>query len=143
VSSEFARRLAPLDLRPAHVGILRVLAFRPGVSQQELASAIGAVPSRVVRLLDELSERGLVERRRSTTDRRNHELHLSPSAGDRLAEVRGIVADHDKALVANLSAGELQTLLNLLGKVAEGQGIGPMNHPGYRTLGSEDVRGGH
>lgn len=132
VSAEFTRRLALLDLRPAHVGILRVLAVRPGLNQQELASAIGAVPSRVVRLLDELSDRGLVERRRSATDRRNHELHLSPAASNRLAEVRKVVTEHDQALVAGLSADELETLLTLLGKVAERQGIAPVGHPGYR-----------
>jgi DNA-binding MarR family transcriptional regulator len=133
VSAEFARRLAPLDLRPAHVGILRVLAFRPGLSQQELASAIGAVPSRVVKLLDELSDRDLIERRRSTTDRRNHELHLSPSASDRLAEVREVVGAHDEAVIAGLSPEETQTLLELLNKIAKGQGMASTGHPGHRT----------
>jgi DNA-binding MarR family transcriptional regulator len=133
VSAEFTRRLAPLGLRPAHVGILRVLALRPGLSQQELASAIGAVPSRVVKLLDELSERGLVERRRSTADRRNHELHLSPSASDRLLEVREVVSEHDEAVIAGLSADETQTLLRLLNKIAKGQGMASTGHPGYRT----------
>ena len=110
-----------------------MLASRPGLSQQELASAIGAVPSRVVKLLDELTERGLVERRRSTTDRRNHELHLSSSAGQRLAEVRAVVREHDEALVADLSPDELATLLRLLAKVCESQGLAPMSHPGYRA----------
>lgn len=133
VSAEFARRLAPLDLRPAHVGILRVLALRPGLSQQHLASAIGAVPSRVVKLLDELSDRGLVERRRSTTDRRNHELHLSASASERLAEVRAVISEHDQAVIAGLSADETQTLVSLLAKIAQAQGMPTTAHRGYRS----------
>ncbi len=132
VAGELARRLAPLGLTPAHVGILRVLASRPGISQQELASAIGAVPSRVVKLLDELGERGLVERRRSTSDRRHHELFLSPAAGDRLAEVRRAVSEHDAALVSPLTAEERETLVSLLGRLAAAQGIAPTGHPGYR-----------
>ena len=132
VAAEFARRLAPLGLTPAHVGILRVLAMKPGISQQELAAAIGAVPSRVVKLLDELEERGLVERRRSATDRRHHELHLAPAAAERLAEVRKLAGAHDAAIVEGLSADELATLLGLLGKVAEAQGINKLSGPRHR-----------
>ncbi len=133
VAAEFARRLAPLDLTPAHVGTLRVLAGQPGLSQQELARAIGAVPSRVVKLLDELEERGLVERRRSETDRRNHELFLSDAASARLADVLSVVVEHDQAIAAGLTAKELGTLRELLAKVAEAQGIAPLGHPGYRS----------
>jgi DNA-binding MarR family transcriptional regulator len=133
VAAEFRRRLAPVGLTPAHVGILRVLAFRPGISQQELAEAVGAVPSRVVKLLDELAERDLIERRRSQADRRSHELHLSSAARGRLAEVRGIVSEHDAAVTAGLTAAELETLVALLTKVAQAQGIEPTGHPGYRA----------
>jgi DNA-binding MarR family transcriptional regulator len=135
VAAEFGRRLAPLGLTPAHVGVLRTLAFQPGMSQQALGRTIGALPSRVVKLLDELDDRGLVERRRSTTDRRNHELHLSPAAADQLAEVRKVVSEHDRDLVAALTADELADLLSLLGKVASAQGLGAQDHPGYRSGG--------
>ena len=118
VSARFAALLAPLDLTPSHVGILRNLASDPGLSQQALAARQGKAPSRVVKLLDELEDRGLVERRRSTTDRRHHELHLSPAAGDRLAAVRRVVSKNDATLVEPLTADELATLLNLLSKLA-------------------------
>jgi DNA-binding MarR family transcriptional regulator len=131
-SREFARRLEPLGLSPAHIGVLRVLAFRPGISQQELATTIGAVPSRVVKLLDELGDRGLVERRRSETDRRHHELHLAPAARKKLDAVTEVVVEHDKAVGAGLSATERRELVSLLGKLAEAQGVGGPGHPGYR-----------
>lgn len=133
VSVELARRLSPLGLTPAHVGILRVLAIEPGLSQQALAARIGAVPSRVVKLLDELGDRGLVERRRSEADRRHHELHLAPAAAQRLGQVRAIVAEHDRAIVGDLSEDELATLLGLLGKVASAQGLATLGHPSYRS----------
>jgi DNA-binding MarR family transcriptional regulator len=131
VAAEFARRLEPLGLTPSHVGILRVLALRAGISQQELAAAIGAVPSRVVKLLDELGDRGLVERRRSTSDRRHHELHLSPAAVEQLTQVLDVVREHDAAVTKGLSQAELKTLLGLLGKVADAQGIDAVGHPGF------------
>lgn len=132
VADRFAAALAPLDLRPAHVGLLRPIAAEPGLSQQRLAERVGTVPSRIVKLLDELEDRGLVERRRSATDRRSHELHLAPAAGARLAEVRRTVSEHDAAVVEPLTPGELATLLTLLGKLAAAQGLAPGTHPGFR-----------
>ena len=132
VSARFAERLVPLGLSPSHVGILRTVAAEPGLSQQALAARLGTVPSRVVKLLDELEERGLVERRRSSTDRRHHELHLAGAASARLADVRRVVGEHDAAVVEPLDAEEVETLLALLRKVAAGQGLEPGWHPGHR-----------
>jgi DNA-binding MarR family transcriptional regulator len=132
VSDEFARRLAPLHLTPAHVGVLRVLAARPGISQAELAATIGAVPSRVVKLLDELGDRGLVERHRSAGDRRHHEVTLAPAARERLGSVLEVAVEHDRAIGAGLSASERRDLLALLTKLADLRGVGGPGHPGYR-----------
>ena len=78
VSRRFAERLAPLDLSPAHVAVLRVVGQNPGIGQRELAEELGVVPSRVVVLIDELEERGIVERRRDDIARMKA-YRLSPS----------------------------------------------------------------
>jgi DNA-binding MarR family transcriptional regulator len=130
-SDRFAARLAELDLTPAHVGVLRVVGQSPGLSQQALAVRLGAAPSRVVKLVDELEEHGLVERRRSQTDRRHHELHIADGAADRVAAVRRVVREHDADITSSLSADELATLLTLLRKVADAQGLAADGHPGY------------
>lgn len=130
VSTRFAQRLAELDLSPAQVGVLRVVGQEPGLSQQAVAERLGASPSRVVKLVDELEERGLVERRRSATDRRQQELHPATEASDRVAAVRKVVRDHDAEITAALSAAELETLVGLLRKIADAQGLGGDGHPG-------------
>jgi DNA-binding MarR family transcriptional regulator len=132
VSSRFAQRLAELDVTPAHVGVLRVVGQQPGIHQQALAGRLGAAPSRVVKLVDELEERGLVERRRSRTDRRQQELHLAADAQDRMAAIRAAVRAHDADIRGALTTPELETLLGLLRKVADGLGMDPEGHPGYR-----------
>ena len=132
VSARFAQRLSELDLTPAQVGVLRVVGQSPGLSQQAVAERLAASPSRVVKLVDELEERGLVERRRSATDRRQQELHLAEGAGERVAAVRAVVRDHDAEVTGALDAQELETLVGLLRKVAEAQGLGDDGHPGYR-----------
>jgi DNA-binding MarR family transcriptional regulator len=132
VSARFTEVLSPLDLRPSHVGLLRLIAADPGMSQLRLAERVGIVPSRIVKLLDELEQRGLIERRRSPTDRRHHELHLAPAAAERLADVRRVVAQHDAIIVEPLTASERDTLYELLNKLAAAHGVGPDTPPRYR-----------
>src|ERR1700712_4834080 len=125
-SDRFAARLAELDLTPAHAGVLRIIGQNPGLSQQSVSERLGAAPSRVVKLVDELEDKGLVERRRSADDRLTYELSIASGATQQLAAVRSAVSQHDAALVAALSAEERQTLVSLLRKVAEAEGLLPV-----------------
>jgi DNA-binding MarR family transcriptional regulator len=130
VARRFAERLQPLDLTPPHVAVLRTIATEPGLNQIMLAARIRTAPSRVVKLLDELTERGLVERRQSASDRRNHELHLSEAATERLARVRRVVTEHDAEIIAPLDADELAALVRTLQKIAEANNLAAGPTPG-------------
>src|SRR5262249_35996775 len=77
LARQFAERLAPLGLEPRHAGMLTRLAAYEGLSQQALGELIGLTPTRMVFLVDELEQRGLVERRRNTADRRSYALYLT------------------------------------------------------------------
>jgi DNA-binding MarR family transcriptional regulator len=129
-AARFAARLAELDLTPSQVGVLRVVGQTPGISQRQVATSLGAVPSRVVKLVDELEAKGLIERRPSTADRRAHELHVT-GGPQQMAQILAVVSANDVELIAALSHEEVATLLVLLGKVAAGAGLGPSAHPGY------------
>ncbi|MDQ1642317.1 MAG: hypothetical protein QOJ90_1668 [Actinomycetota bacterium] len=129
-STRFAERLAELGLSPAHAQVLRIVGQSPGLSQRALSERLGSVPSRVVRLVDELEAKGLVQRRPDSTDRRNHELHLNEGAMEQLAAVRQVVTNHDAAVVAALEPAEVQTLIGLLGRIAESLDLKPDVHPG-------------
>jgi DNA-binding MarR family transcriptional regulator len=63
--------------------VLTALADQPVRTQAALAQAINADKSRIIGVLDELQERGLIHRQPDETDRRVHLLSLTP-AGDRL-----------------------------------------------------------
>jgi DNA-binding MarR family transcriptional regulator len=129
VSRRFAERLAPLDLSPAHVAVLRVVGQNPGIGQRELAEELGVVPSRVVVLIDELEERGIIERRRSTTDRRQYALHIAEDAEQKRRAVMRAVGEHDVDVTSALTQAELRTLVGLLRKIAAAQGLAPQGRP--------------
>ncbi|MEP7026620.1 MAG: MarR family transcriptional regulator [Actinomycetota bacterium] len=133
-ASRFAERVAVLGLTPADVGMLRLVASEPGRSQQSLAAALGVVPSRVVALIDALEAKGLVQRQRSTQDRRNYELHLTGEATAVLGQMREIGSAHEEDICRSLDPGQRAQLAALLQQVAAEQGLTPGVHPGYRHL---------
>jgi DNA-binding MarR family transcriptional regulator len=133
-ASQFATRLAALDLLPQHAGVLRVLGQSEGISQQELAARLEMHASRLVGVVDTLEKRGLVARQSSATDRRVYALHLTEGGRRTLTELGAIAREHDSAICDGLSAPERGQLFYLLERVAERMGLAHAVHPGYRTL---------
>ncbi|MFE9582373.1 MarR family winged helix-turn-helix transcriptional regulator [Nocardia sp. NPDC006044] len=131
-TQRFSERIAEIGLTPPEVGILRMIAAEPGRSQRSLAAALGVVPSRVVALIDPLDSKGFVERRRSATDRRNHELHLTPAAGELLARLAAVAVAHEAELTSALSDTEYRQFADLLDRLVAARELSPGVHPGYR-----------
>jgi len=133
-AGRFADRIAHLGITPAHAGILRFIARTPSVNQQRLAKFLGVLPSRMVLLIDELADKGLVHRKRSTKDRRHSELVLTKKGERTLAKLSKIVVAHEADLCGALTRKERDTLARLGRKIVQHQGLTPDVHPGYRSL---------
>jgi DNA-binding MarR family transcriptional regulator len=133
---KFGERMAALDLTPAHAGILRAISASEGMSQKALAHLLRIVPSRLVELLDDLGQRGLVERRDDEDDRRVYALHLTRKGLLALEAIGRVGREHQEALLAALTPAEREALGSLLGRVAEEQGLTPGVHPGFSRTGS-------
>src|SRR5262252_7798977 len=139
-ATQFGEKLKGLQLTRPHAGILRLIGLSPGLSQQELAWRLAILPSQLVALLDELQDRGLIERRQDAGDRRTYALHLT-TLGRHTTELIGHIArEHDDAVCAALNMDERRQLNALLSRVAEQQGLTPGVHPGYRRLGRKPGR---
>jgi DNA-binding MarR family transcriptional regulator len=134
-SRRFAERVAELGLTAPDAGLLRKVASDPGVSQQALAEHLSVMPSRMVALVDDLETKGIIERRRSTEDRRNYALHLTERGRQVLDELARVAAAHEESLCAALNEEERTLLRDLLRRIADEQGLTPGVHPGYRQLG--------
>lgn len=135
----FAARLQELGLVPPHAGILRIIAGNAGISQQELASLLGMVPSRLVPLLDELEQRGLLERRDQPEDRRVYALHLTAQGTRAMADIGRVARAHDDAICASLSEKEREVLWSLVSRIADDQKLTPGVHPGFAHVGQRDT----
>jgi DNA-binding MarR family transcriptional regulator len=131
-AAKFADLTREQDLSPSDAGVLRLLGRHPGISQRALADRLGAVPSRVVALVDSLEQRGLVARTRSVVDRRTHELTLSDDGQAALRLLRSAAERHEQAMLGPLSDAERRALGELLATLAAAHGLNPEAHPGYR-----------
>ena len=71
---------------------MTTLTEKEGVSQQELATRLYVTKGNISGLIDRLAEAGLVERRSTASDRRQHAIYLT-EAGRTMAE-RAIAVQH-------------------------------------------------
>jgi DNA-binding MarR family transcriptional regulator len=112
----FAEALKPHGITPTQYNVLRILrgAGRGGLCRNEVRDRLVAQVPDVTRLLDRLEEAGLVERERSTEDRR---LVATRITADGLALLRSLdepVLVMHKEHLGHLSAKQLRTLTHLL-----------------------------
>lgn len=114
----FTESIAHLGIRPAHYGVLAVLAESAPVAQTELAEALGADRGWLVGLLDELEAKGLVRRASDPRDRRRHAVSLTPE-GKRCRREAGRIARRvEGELLRGLAPGEREHLRTLLRQMA-------------------------
>src|ERR1700691_4312345 len=66
-------------IRPGLFSLLILTRSNPGIAQIELGTHLGVDKASIVALLDRLERAGLIERRRSTRDRRRQGITLTPA----------------------------------------------------------------
>ncbi|ATN36875.1 hypothetical protein ACO34A_24165 (plasmid) [Rhizobium sp. ACO-34A] len=89
-----------------------------GITQTELAARIGLDASSLVRLLDILCARGLVERRVAPDDRRVRRLHLTPAGRAEVTRIRQLLLAAEAELLSDSSDDEIADLLRVLDRIA-------------------------
>jgi DNA-binding MarR family transcriptional regulator len=133
----FAQRLAAIDLHPPLFRVMNMVDAAEGQSQQAIGEAIEAPASRMVAIVDELEQRGLVERRPHPGDRRIRALYLTTEGRKTLARGRRIAAEHEEELTQGMSAADRRRLVSLLQGLVDSQEIGRGVHPGLSDPGGE------
>ena len=131
-SRRFAERIAVVDLNPPLFRVLNLVAAAEGQSQQAIGAAIEIPASRMVALVDELEQRGLVERRPKPEDRRVRALFLTAKGKRRLARGRKVAKEHEEELTKGMSATDRALLVAMLQQIVDRQALGKGVHPGLR-----------
>jgi DNA-binding MarR family transcriptional regulator len=111
--------MEPLQLTPKQFVALEFISKNPCVSQKNIAENIGTAPAVMVGILDSLSERGLLKRKRSPHDRREYYVQLTPKGLNMLAEIREMAFEVEDIYQerTGLTDEERATILPILRKM--------------------------
>lgn len=102
----------------SHIQILCMLSGR-GMTIGEISTSLGIAKPNITPLLDAMSERGLLERRRSEQDRRIVNVCLLPPGQELARQIKGNLAGQALEWPAGFSHSDVKRLNNALAYLIE------------------------
>ncbi len=113
-------RLAELGLTDATwVPLIHLHAAGDGISLKVLAQRVGLESSTLVRVVDLLESRGLVQREIDSQDRRSKLLHITDAGHAAVADVRAKLQQVEGQLLEGMDAATVQTLQGAMAQLTQ------------------------
>lgn len=100
IFQDFFATFAQLKIRPAQYSILTVIENNPGLTQTQVAAALGIKKTNFVAMIDTLEKRELVTRRPVPADRRSYALFLTPAGTALMPKLHGLAEQHEQRIIA-------------------------------------------
>lgn len=111
----FAQTITAAEgITPGLYGMIQVIANNPGLTQSALAEAMDVDRSSIVKVVNQLEEKGLIKRDAVPNDRRSYSLRMTAQGKLTLKRIEDAVMRQDRDFSAALSDSERQTLIGLL-----------------------------
>lgn len=120
VFQDFFAAFAPFDIRPAQFSVLTVIERNPGLTQSQVAEALGIKRTNFVGMLDALEARGLTERRQAARDKRSYALYLTADGIALMRRLRPVLKTHETRMIAKVGEDGRDRLVALLHEIADG-----------------------
>ncbi len=115
----FQQRIEGSSLTQAQARALVYISRHEGIRQVELADLLEIQPITLVRLIDQLAEGGLVERRPDPADRRAYRLFPTPDAAPHLAAIEEVAASVRADALRGIDEQQTAVLLSALRKMRD------------------------
>ncbi len=116
----FTDQLAALGLRPKHCGLLAIASQMGAVSQQDLGTALGLVPSAIVAIIDDLEAMKAISRASDANDRRRYVIGVTARGRQLLEKATQLAQRVDEQLLAPLNPKERLMFQDALMKLMAG-----------------------
>lgn len=111
------QRLKPYGMTRAQYATLSRLERQDGQAQHEVADALEVQPIAMVRLVDQLSAEGLVERRSDPNDRRVNRLFITSQGRERLEALEDFKTDLGAELFHGIGEAAIRQALGMLDRL--------------------------
>ncbi|MCY3862974.1 MAG: MarR family winged helix-turn-helix transcriptional regulator [bacterium] len=106
-------------LRPDEFAVMQLFCHRSEWTATQLTERTDLGPSRISRLVEQLVNRRLLRRRRSSTDRRVVNLVLTDNGGEMIAAAHSRIISYQAALLKDVSEQELSGFFATARKVIQ------------------------
>ncbi|GAA1976678.1 MarR family winged helix-turn-helix transcriptional regulator [Kitasatospora viridis] len=116
-----AEAMAEEDSKLGHHAVLAAVAEHGPLAQAELSRLVRIDPKDIVGIVNDLSARELLVRRKDPRDARKNAIALTPAGAELLARLRVRTDAANEQLLAPLDPAEREQLLILVRKMIEGR----------------------
>jgi DNA-binding MarR family transcriptional regulator len=117
VYRDFSDAMAPQGITQRQAAVLWLVEENPGIAQFEIAETLTMDRPTMTAIVDKLEDRDWIERKRSVTDRRRHELYLTGEGKKACRSVMKTVRRHEEKFRKLYSANELEQLIEFLRRI--------------------------
>ena len=120
VVHDFNESLVEFGLRPADFAVLILVSNNVGLKQSDVAEALGIQRANFVAIIDGLEDKGLLQRRKSDTDRRVHYLDMTEQGTTTVETLSTVWRSHEGKLIDRLGGQDARDqLIGLLRRIQE------------------------
>lgn len=102
------------NIRPGLFSLLVLVKSNPGIAQIELGTHLGVDKASIVALLDRLEKAELIQRRRSTRDRRRQGIFLTAVGSGALESLLVEVKQLERQMASRYNKAELEQFIGFL-----------------------------
>ena len=99
--------------------MLTVIERNPGLTQSQVAAALGIKRTNFVGMLDELERRVLAERRQTARDKRSHALYLTAEGANLMRKLKPVLKAHESRMIARVGEDGRDRLVALLQEIVD------------------------
>ncbi len=128
VFEDFIATCCAYDIRPGQYSILTVIERNPGLSQTQVAGALGIKKPNFVAMVDAFEARGLVRRVAPPNDRRSYALFLTSAGKALMRKLHKAAAQHELRIIERVGADMHRRMFSALAAIAS---MGE-DHDGYK-----------
>ena len=102
------------NIRPGLFSLLVLVGSNPGIAQIELGTHLGIDKASIVALLDRLEKDGMLDRRRSTRDRRRQGIYLTEQGAEALESLITKVRTLERKMASRFTRTEFEQFIGFL-----------------------------
>ena len=110
-------RLSEFNVTSSQATVLNTLSYQDGQSLSDIGKSIHLDKPAITGLADRMEKDGLVERRRTSSDRRIIQLFFTEKGKKLYRRIEKVIVDVDNELVETLTEEEIESLHSMLQRI--------------------------